>query len=337
MIYSNAINIFGLRLDSEHVLFGLFSIIVIVFLVADLGFFNDKARKVSTRNAFLQTIFWIIISLAFSSLIFIYDSHGNAYDYLSAYLTEKALSIDNIFVMLLILTHFKISQKYFHKILFWGILGAIIMRGIFITLGAALVKQYDWILYIFGVILLYTGIKMLLSKDEEEMNPEKGIFFRFIKKNFKMLNTEADGKLWVRKRGKLFFTKIFMVIILIESTDLIFAVDSIPAVFSISQNEFVIYTSNIFAVFGLRAMFFLLSGIIEQFHYLQTGLSFLLMFIGAKMLLHMVEVFVPSFHLEISSITSLIIIISVLGISVLASLIFPKEPKPVKESPVDEK
>src|SRR5688572_8540053 len=203
-----------------------------------------------------------------------------AVEYFSAYLTEYALSVDNIFVILLILKYFKVDETYYHKVLFWGILGAIVFRAIFIFVGAYFIHRFHWILYIFGVFLIYSGIKIYFEDGDEKIEPEKNPILKLCRKYLPITAGDQGGKFFFRENGKFAFTPLFLVIILIETTDVIFAIDSIPAAFAITQNEFLIYTSNIFAVMGLRAMFFLLAGIIDRFYLLQKGLSIILFFIG---------------------------------------------------------
>jgi tellurite resistance protein TerC len=279
--------------DAKEWLLLAFGVLIVLFLVIDLGFLNRKAHKVSFKSALYQSIFWVAVSVLFGLVIgYFYDPPGDktateaSLEFFAGYLTEKALSVDNIFVIILILRYFQIEEKYYHKILFWGILGAILMRGVFIYLGVALIEQFHFILYIFGAFLIYSGISMMADKsgDDEAFNPEENLVMRLCRKYLRF-TTDHNGKFFYRIEGKLFFTPLFMVLMLIESTDLIFAVDSIPAIFAITRDDFILYTSNIFAVLGLRAMFFMLAGMLDRFHYLQQGLSLVLVFIGLKMLL----------------------------------------------------
>jgi tellurite resistance protein TerC len=309
----------------ESYLFAIFALIIFLFLIIDLGVFNRKAHKMSTKNALYQSIFWVTISVGFGYLIYEYNGGaGVSLEYFSAYLTEYALSVDNIFVILLILRYFKVKDIYYHNILFWGILGALVFRGIFIFLGAILIGKFHWILYVFGAFLVYTGVKIFFENEEDEIDPEKNMIFKFCRKHLRFVKGDFGGKFMVYRNNKLFFTPLFLVIILIETTDLIFAVDSIPAAFAITQNEFIIYTSNIFAVLGLRAKFFLLAGIIEKFHLLQKGLSFILVFIGAKMLLEF-------FGFLISIEISFAFIILTLVLSIVLSVIFPNKEEETEE------
>jgi tellurite resistance protein TerC len=312
---------FGLNLqnDPQTSLFVLFGVVITIFLIFDLGVFNKNAHKVSLKSATYQSIFWVVISVAFGFLIYKYAGGATlSLEFYSAYLTEYALSVDNIFVILLILRYFRVEEKYYHKILFWGVLGAIVFRAIFIFLGAYLVAQFHWILYIFGAFLVYSGIKIFFTDEDDDLDPEQNIIIRFARKYLRITKGHFSGKFIVRIGAKIMFTPLFLVILLIESTDLIFAVDSIPAVFAISQSEFILYTSNIFAILGLRAKFFLLAGIIDKFHLLQKGLSFILIFIGAKMLLEII-------HVHINTLISFSVIFTVLMLSIVMSLLIPKK------------
>lgn len=319
--------------QNELLLFGIFGIVIVAFLLIDLGFFNKKNHKISQREALLQSLFWVFISMCFGLLIYFYGEGPEAtMAFYAAYVTEKALSVDNIFVILLILRYFKVKEEYYHSVLFWGILGAILFRAVFIFVGALLITQFHWILYIFGIFLVYSGIKIFGGDDEMEIEPEKNPLMKFAKRILPFTDKDHGGKFMAIENGKRLFTPLFLVIILIESTDLIFAVDSIPAAFAITQNEFVIYTSNIFAVMGLRAMFFLLANILDRFYLLQKGLSIVLIFIGVKMLLEwsLVQkgiVWAVGNELHVSIALSFTVIMSVLVGSVVFSLIFPKKPE----------
>jgi tellurite resistance protein TerC len=317
--------------EREVILFIIFGTIIVLFLVLDLGLFHKQAHKISTRSALYQSIFWVTVSTLFGYFIYAYDESGavGAVEYFSAYLTEYALSVDNIFVILLILKYFQVDEKYYHKILFWGILGAIVFRAVFIFVGAYLIHKFHWILYIFGVFLIYSGIRIYFEDDDDKIEPEKNPVLRFCKKYLPLTTEDFGGKFLVRLNGKIHFTTLFLVIVLIETTDLIFAVDSIPAAFAITRNEFLIYTSNIFAVMGLRAMFFLLSGIIDKFYLLQKGLSIILFFIGAKMLLDILKDEFPDFierYVE-NPYLSFTIILTILASSIIFSILVPRKSK----------
>src|ERR1041384_3338265 len=303
----------------ETILFGVFALVIAVFLIIDLGFFNKKAHKISTKSALYQSIFWVIISSIFGYLVYHFDEGGftSSIEFFSAYLTEYALSVDNIFVILLILKYFSVKEEYYHSILFWGILGAVVFRGFFIFVGAVLIAKFHAILYVFGVFLIYSGIKIYFEDSDDKIDPEKNPVLKLCKKYLPMASEDFGGKFMVLK-PKLMFTPLFLVIILIETTDLIFAVDSIPAAFAITTNPFLIYTSNIFAVLGLRAMFFLLAGIIDKFYLLQKGLSIILFFIGAKMLLEMFDI-----HIAVE--LSFTVIVVTLALSIVFSVLIPKK------------
>ncbi|HEY9047562.1 MAG TPA: TerC family protein [Ohtaekwangia sp.] len=313
-------SLFRNQSERETILFGVFAIIIILFLVLDLGLFHKQARKISTKSALYQSIFWVIISTLFGFFIYKYDNSGaeGAVEYFSAYLTEYALSVDNIFVILLILKYFRVKEEYYHKTLFWGILGAIVFRAIFIFVGAYLIHQFHWILYMFGVFLIYSGIRIYFEDGDEKIEPDKNPIMKFCRRYLPISKDEHGGMFIVKEAGRIVFTPLFLVIVLIETTDLIFAVDSIPAAFAITQNEFLIYTSNIFAVMGLRAMFFLLAGIIDKFYLLQKGLSIILFFIGAKMLLEI-------FDIDVNVYLSFAVIIATLTLSIIFSVIVPRK------------
>ncbi|OIO18449.1 MAG: tellurium resistance protein TerC [Candidatus Magasanikbacteria bacterium CG1_02_32_51] len=305
-------------MDAQTNLIILFAFIVVGFLVVDLGFLNRKSHKVEFKPALYQSLFWVTISLIFGFLILVFLSRDLAAEFLSAYITEKMLSVDNLFVMMLIFSFFKLEEKYHHKVLFWGIMGAVIFRGIFIGAGSYIVNQFHWVLYIFGLVLLYTGIKLLNEKKEEHMDFNKNKIIKFAKKYLPFTDNHHNGKFFYKEHGKFVFTSLFLIMLLIEATDIVFAVDSIPAVFAISQNPFIVFTSNIFAIMGLRALFFLIENILHRFHHLQKGLAFILLFIGAKMLSGI-------FGLHISSLISFAIIITALLTSIILSIIFPKK------------
>ena len=299
--------------DRETILFGVFAVIIVVFLVLDLGLFHKQAHKITTKSALYQSIFWVVISTLFGFFIYRYEGADHAVEYFSAYLTEYALSVDNIFVILLILKYFQVQEEYYHRILFWGILGAIVFRGIFIFLGALIIHRFHAILYVFGVLLIYSGIRIYFEDGDEKIEPEKNFVMRLCRRYLPITKEVHGGAFVIRQDGKLWFTPLFLVIVLIETTDLLFAVDSIPAAFAITQNEFLVYTSNIFAVMGLRAMFFLLAGIIDKFYLLQKGLSIILFFIGAKMLLEI-------FDINVGVYTSFSVILATLTLSIVFSV-----------------
>jgi len=266
-------------MDAQQNLFILFWVIVIGFLVVDLGYFNRRAHAIGPKSALIQSIFWVAISFCFAFLILLFLGSEKAASFMSAYVVEKMLSVDNLFVIMLIFSFFKLDEKYHHRVLFWGILGAVFFRAIFIVLGAFIISQFHWVMYIFGAILIYTGIKLFKDKKEEHIDFEKNLVFRFAKKYLPFTINHHNGKFFVREQGKLHVTMLFMILLIVEATDIIFAVDSIPAAFAITQDPFIVFTSNIFAVMGLRALFFLLQNVLHKFHHLQKGLSFVLIFV----------------------------------------------------------
>ncbi len=305
-------------MEMQTILGIVFGVLVLGFLIADLGFFNKKSHKIGFKPALYQSIFWILVSLIFGGLIFFFIDKNTAIEYFSAYVTEKMLSVDNLFVIMLIFNYFKLEEKYHHRVLFWGILGAIIFRALFILTGSYIINQFHFVLYIFGAILLYTGIKLLWVKKEEHIDFKHSGVIKFLHKIFPFTDSHHGGKFFLRQNGKFFFTSLFMIVALVEITDIIFAVDSIPAVFSISQNLFVVFTSNIFAILGLRALFFLLEHVLHRFHHLQKGLAVILIFIGIKMLIGILG-------LHISSLISFGVIMFALLFSIMLSFIFPKK------------
>lgn len=252
--------------------------------MVDLGLLSKRSAEISIKKALGQTLFWVALALAFFGFLWWKEGDVTALEYLSAYLMEWSLSIDNIFVFILIFSFFKIRSDHVARALLIGILMAIVFRVIFITIGVVLVEKFDWILYIFGAFLIYTGIKIFTVKDEENFNPASNPVYRLLNKILPIYHHDVSGKFMVKRDGKRMFTNMFVVIVLLATTDIVFALDSIPAVFAISQQRLVIYTSNIFAVLGLRSLFFLLRGAVAKFEYLQQGIAVVLIFIGLKML-----------------------------------------------------
>lgn len=253
-------------------------------LIFDLGLLSKKDKKITIRQALYQTFFWVGLALAFFIFMWVQNGQNLALEYLSAYLMEWSLSIDNIFVFILIFSAFAVKEKHYGRVLLIGILMAILFRIIFITVGVTLVDKFSWILYIFGVFLVYTGYKMFTASDDEEFNPQESKIYQWMKKILPLVPHDGDGKYVVRENGKKFYTSLFVVVMMLAAIDLVFALDSIPAVMGISRDKMVIYTSNIFAVLGLRSLFFLLRGAVSKFDYLQQGIAIVLVFIGVKML-----------------------------------------------------
>ncbi|RYY56789.1 MAG: TerC/Alx family metal homeostasis membrane protein [Chitinophagaceae bacterium] len=271
-------------MNKDQITYLVFGIVLLLALVADLGLLSKKGQKVTIKKALYQTFFWVALALAFFVFMWIENGSILALEYLSAYLMEWSLSIDNIFVFILIFSSFKVKEDQYGRVLLIGILMAIVFRVIFITVGVALVDRFHWILYIFGVFLLYTGIKMFTSGDDEHFDPKDSKIYKFLRRALPLVPHDGGGKFTVVENGKKYYTILFVVVIMLAGIDLVFALDSIPAVMGISKDKLVIYTSNIFAVLGLRSLFFLLRGAVSKFDYLQQGIAIVLVFIGLKML-----------------------------------------------------
>jgi tellurite resistance protein TerC len=302
---------------------GFFALVVIL-LVLDLFVFHKQKQVIKVKSALKWSVFWIGLAVAFN--VFVYYSLGKvkALEFFTAYLIEESLSIDNLFVFILIFTFFKIEKRYQHSVLFWGIIGAIVFRAIFIFAGVALIERFAWVMYVFGAFLLYTGLKMLFEKkDDKDFNPNENIVIKTFRKFFPVLDDMSVHKFFIRKNGKTYATTFFIALLFIEASDIIFAVDSIPAVLSVSKDVFIVYTSNIFAILGLRSLYFALSGIMPYFHYLKYALAGILSFIGAKMCIN--EFGGEGSAYYISNFASLGVIVAFLALSIIASLIWKKE------------
>lgn len=302
---------------NETLMLVFFNLFVIVMLLLDLGVFHRKAHEVKIKEALLWSLFWIALSLLFNLVLYFWLGHEVALQFLTGYLIEKSLSVDNLFVFLLLFSYFKVPAKYQHKVLFWGIIGALIMRSILIALGAMLLQRFHWVGYLFGLFLLVTGVRMAFQKEVAEVHPERNLAVRILKKFIPVTAGYHEAKFFVKVEGRRFATLLFVVLLIVETTDLLFAVDSIPAIFAITTDPFIVYTSNVFAILGLRALYFALAGIINLFHYLKIGLSVVLAFVGVKMLI------VDIYPLPIG--ISLAVVGGVLLISVLASIVWPKK------------
>ena len=300
----------------------LFYALVIVMLYADLKLFGRKGQhEVSIKEALQMTCVWIAVSLIFCAGIGHFENGDKAMEFLAGYLIEKSLSMDNLFVFLMLFSFFGVQRKYQHEVLFWGIFGALILRSIFIFAGAAMVQRFEWVLGLFGVFLIYTGIKMFSHKDNESVDPSKNIFVKLFKKFFPVTDQMHEDKFFIIEGGKRLATPLFIALLVIETTDVAFAVDSIPAVFSVSRDPFIVLTSNIFAILGLRALYFALAAIAQYFTYLKYGLGIILSFVGVKMLLDVFGI------CEVPTWMSLLIIFGVLVLSMAASVILSKARK----------
>lgn len=306
-------------MDNSIYVWGGFIIFVITMLALDLGVFNRKVHEVKVKEALLWTAFWVSLAMVFCGGVYYFKGQEKALEFLAGYLIEQSLSMDNLFVFLLIFRYFQVPPQYEHKALFWGVLGALIMRAVFIALGVALISRFSWIIYVFGAFLVFTAIKMAFEKDQE-IHPEKNPLLLLLKKIIPVDHSFEGGKFLVRKEGLFHATPLLAVVLVLETTDLIFAVDSIPAVLAITRDPFIVYTSNVFAILGLRSLFFALAGMMRLFHYLHYGLVVVLAFVGVKMLI--------SNFLHITIIVSLGVIVSVLAMSIGASMVWPQKENP---------
>ena len=272
-------------MTTDQIVYLVFGVVVVTALILDLGFLSKKNTSITIRQALQQTFIWVALALGFFVFMWVEEGQKLAFEYLSGYLMEWSLSIDNIFVFILIFNAFKVKEKHIPRVLLIGILAAILFRVVFITVGVALVAQFSWVLYIFGAFLLYTGYQMFVAGEDDSFDPHESKVYLFLKKILPIGNTDGDGKFVVRDHNnKPLYTSLFVVVVLLAAIDIVFALDSIPAVMGISRSSLVIYTSNIFAILGLRSLFFLLRGAVNQFEHLQQGIAIVLIFIGIKML-----------------------------------------------------
>ncbi len=300
----------------ELILWISFNAFILLMLALDLGVFQRKTHAVTVKEALIWSAVWIVLALAFN--VFVYYDFGKqkAIEFLTGYILEKSLSVDNIFVFVLLFSYFKVPSEYQHKVLFWGVIGALILRAILIAVGALMIAKFHWIIYVFGAFLVFTGFRMAKQNDED-IHPEDNFLIRFFKKIFPVTNDYHGEKFFVKVDGKKFATPLFIVLLAIEFTDLVFAFDSIPAIFAVTSDPFIVYTSNIFAILGLRSLYFALAGVIHKFHYLKIGLSMILVFIGMKMLI--MDLY------KIPTTYSLGVIAIVLTASVVLSILKPKQ------------
>ncbi|MFO1488164.1 MAG: TerC family protein [Verrucomicrobiota bacterium] len=299
-----------------------FNVFILAMLALDLGVFHRKTHVVSLKESLTWTGVWVVLALLFNLGVWHYAGSGKAIEFFTGYVIEKSLSVDNVFVFALLFSYFAVPPVYQHKVLFWGILGALIMRAIMIALGAALITKFAWIIYVFGGFLILTGIKMIVKRDEE-IHPERNPVVRWFKKLMPVTPEYRGDKFFVRENGIRMATPLFVVLLLVEFTDLIFAVDSIPAIFAVTKDPFIVYTSNVFAILGLRSLYFALAGVMDKFHYLKIGLGVVLAFVGVKMILSHTA-------WKIDTLVSLGIIVSILAASMALSLLKPKKAKSVE-------
>jgi tellurite resistance protein TerC len=307
--------------SNETLLFILFNVFILAMLALDLGVFHRRPHEVSVKEAAIWSTVWVTLSLLFNIGLFftLKESTGDTQEatrvgleFLTGYLLEKALSVDNIFVFIVLFSYFGVPRQFQHKVLFWGVIGALVLRSVFIAAGAMLIYRFEWILYIFGVILVVSGAKMM-QQGEMEVHPDRNIFIRLARRFFPVTTSFSSGRFIIKENGRQHLTPLFLVLIAVETTDVVFAVDSIPAVFGITRDPFIVYSSNVFAILGLRAMYFLLSGLMSSFYYLKHGLSLVLIFIGVKMLI------ADFLHVPVG--TSLGVVGGVLVVTVTMSLI----------------
>jgi tellurite resistance protein TerC len=300
-----------------------FNLFVLLAIALDLGVFHRKAHKVEVREALMWSAIWIGLALAFGYFVWRWYGPQRGLEYYTGYLIEKALSIDNLFVFLVIFRSFKVDERVQHRVLEWGIIGALIMRGIMIAAGAALLARFTWILMVFGVFLIYTGVHMIWRR-HKEVHYERNPIFRFANKHLRVTKEYEGGKFFVRRARESFATPLFLVLLIVEITDVTFAVDSIPAIFGVTRDAFVVYSSNVFAILGLRALYFLLAGILDYFRYLGIGLALVLMFIGGKMVAE------PWLHISVGLSLGIVagILVGAIGVSLLAG---PKKEQKTQE------
>jgi tellurite resistance protein TerC len=301
-------------MSHQVLMWGVFNLFVLGMLILDLAVFHRKAHEIRIREALLWSAFWIMLALLFNLGVYYVRGSEDALEFLTGYLLEKSLSVDNIFVFIMIFTYFRVPYAHQHKVLFWGILGALIMRAAFILLGVTLIQKFHWIIYVMGAFLIVTGIKMATQKDEE-INPERNPVLRLFRRLMPVTDAYEGDRFFVRRAGRIAATPLFVVVLIVETTDVIFAVDSIPAILAITLDPFIVYTSNVFAILGLRALYFALAGVVRLFHYLPYGLSLILVFVGIKMLL--VDIYKIPIGIALGTVAA------ILAISIIASLLFP--------------
>jgi len=317
------------NMTTDQIVYSVFGLVIFIALSLDLGFLSKKNTTISIRQALRQTFLWVLLALGFFIFMWVEEGQKLGLEYLSGYLMEWSLSIDNIFVFILIFDAFKVKEQHLSRVLLIGILAAILFRIIFITLGVALVAKFSWILYLFGVFLVYTGYQMYTANEEEAFDPHESKIYKLLKSFLPISNSDGDGKFMIRHNGKPMYTSLFVVVVLLAGIDLVFALDSIPAVMGISQSSLVIYTSNIFAVLGLRSLFFLLRGAVNEFEHLQKGIAIVLIFIGVKMLgEHYINMWLDK---NTQVILSLLVILFCITGSILYSIFTNKQKKLPKD------
>jgi tellurite resistance protein TerC len=303
-------------LSSQTTMWIIFAAVIGVMFVLDIWVFNRTSHEIRFREALTWTLVWVGLALAFNAGVWYFLGHAKALEFLTGYIIEESLSVDNLFIFIMIFSYFRVSRSHQPKILKWGIIGALILRAIFIVVGISLIERFHWMIYLFGVVLIFTGIKMAFG-GEEEIEPEKNLLVRLVRRFVPITKRIRGDRFFIRKQGILAATPLFLTLIVVESSDLIFAVDSIPAVLAVTHDPFIVYSSNVFAIMGLRSLYYLLAHVMEMFVYLKFGVSCILTFVGAKMLLSdLVEIPLP---------LSLAVIVGTLAISILVSIVKNRE------------
>ena len=294
-----------------------FNLLVFSLLALDLFVLNRRDHVIGVREALGWSAFWICVSLTFNYFVYVWRGEDAAVEFLTAYLLEKSLSVDNLFVFILLFNYFRVPPQYQHKVLFWGIIGALVLRATFILVGVTLINKFAWTTYILGAFLMYTGFQLFRAGGEPEIHPEGNFLVRWVSRHLPVTREFEGGKFFVRKEKLRFATPLFIVLLMVETTDVVFAADSIPAVLAVSRDPFIVYSSNVFALLGLRALYFALAGVIHLFHYLHYGLALILVFIGGKMI-------AAYWDIHLDDVTSLLVVGGVLLVSMVGSLLFPK-------------
>jgi tellurite resistance protein TerC len=308
----------GGLMSHQILLWVSFNIFILILLALDLGVFHRGARVITVKEALWWSAIWVVVALLFNLIVYFWRGADTALQFLTGYLIERSLSVDNLFVFLLIFNYFRVASRYQYKVLFWGILGALIMRALFIATGVALIHMFHWVIYVFGAFLIIIAVRMVFEK-EKEIDPEKNPVLRLFRRFMPVTAKYVDGKFFIRKGKRSFATPLFVVLLVIETTDVVFALDSIPAILAITTDPFIVYTSNVFAILGLRALYFALAGAMELFHFLNIGLALILAFVGVKMLL--------SRFYEIPVAIALGVVVLTLVITIVVSIVFPQSPQ----------
>ncbi len=293
-----------------------FAVVILFMLALDLGVFHRRVHEVRMKEALVWSGVWIVVALLFNAAVYYVKGKEAALQFLAGYVLERSLSFDNLFIFLLVFNYFHLPSRFHHRVLFWGIFGALIMRAIFIGLGIEAIRHFSWMIYLFGVVLIWTGIKLAVEK-EQKVEPEKNIFVKAFRRFFPVTESYEEGKFFTRKNGVLLATPLMVILLVIETTDVVFAVDSIPAILAISRDPFIVYTSNVFAILGLRALYFALAELMRLFHHLHYGLALILFLIGVKMLI--------SHYIHVPTTVALGAILFILAASVIASIIWPQK------------